>query len=567
MVIDNTPRPRTPDGETNNGLSDTELPASDEITQSEVRESTANDIEPQNEVVEPATSEQIADSSAEPVTPTVDWATVERDREKLRRDRDSLERRSLEMEARIRDFESRSADLLNWSNRQRKSFLWKTLSKMEDQLATVRTTLDQFASFVKSFSVPELDVLTKARKSFHRTLLFGNFVAAVVSLVLLNGPQIVSALSELPVLGGLENWTSFPLASTVYVYWITFVFVLLFVELIRYYNIWSSFSRRVTLILWELDQVTRNTDHCRSELTRLEGLYPQVKDWLEILGNSLNHPWHIKEEWLKESLADLSMDQSPFSLRFAQAQEDDPIASRALKRDAIESHIRRGWREEVFLQHIDAVRLSLGLPPERLDVDVLDRDITFSPGGPRALVKRYISEQVQLERVARTQLLPLMQKVQTESITKARPPVSEARSNPLDAILENDFGLEEEVKMPWDVFLSLPIGDETRSNTPMSVLTFSSYGRQAGHADRAITIYQGPERLQAKVPSGDAIFTSYQAQSRLPLDILVRLDVTGPIPKEHLLIARQSQSEIQAAASQFEEEVKARQKTWRASDL
>jgi len=200
-------------------------------------------------------------------------------------------------------------------------------------------------------------------------------------------------------------------------------------------------------------------------------------------------------------------------------------------------------------------------------VDVLDRDITFSPGGPRALVKRYISEQQQLERVARTQLLPLMQKVQTESITKARPPVSEARTNPLDAILENDFGLEEEVKMPWDDFLSLPIGDETRSNTPMSVLTFSSYGRQAGHADRAITIFQGPERLQTKVPSGDAIFTSYQAQSRLPLDILVRLDVTGPIPKDHLLIARQSHDEMQAAASQFEEEVKARQKTWRASDL
>lgn len=567
MAIDNTPRPRIPDEQPTEEIQESEVKILREDGESSRVLAAVDSSNREVDTAKSMTAKSSSGLSEAILTTSFDWAAIEQDREKLNKSRDALERQCLELDGKIRDFESRSADLLDWSARQRKSFLWKILSKMEDQLATVKATLNRYAIFVKTLSVPELDLLTKARRSFHRTLLLGNVFAALVALLLLNGPRVVSNLSGVPLLGGLANWTNFPSALTIYVYLFTVVFTLLLVELIRYYNTWSSFSRRINLILWELDLVTRNTDHCRSEMARLEGLYPQVKDWLEILGNSLNRPWHIKEEWLRDGSVELSMNRAPFSLRFAQAQEDDPTASRALKRDAIENHLRRGWREEVFVQLIDSVRLSLGLTSDRLNVDVLDRDITFSPGGPRALVKRYISEQEQLERVARTQLLPLMQKVQTESITKARPPVSEARANPLESILENDFGLEEEAKMPWDAFLSLLIGDENRINTPMSILTFSSYGRQAGHVDRAKTIFQGPERLQVKVPSGEAVFTSYPAQSRLPLDILVRLDVTGPIPKEHLLIAQQSQREMEAAVSQFEEDVKARQKTWRTSDL
>lgn len=479
----------------------------------------------------------------------------------------NLESQILSIEESIRDFEVKNHELLEWSRKHQQSFLWKVLSQMNEQRKSATESLEKYANFVRSYEQPELGTLTKARKRFHKNLLSGFAIIVLVSLVVSNLDVILKFLSDIPIFGNIREFSSYPSSESVLVYASVAALILLLSELIKYYNIWSTFSRKVTLVLWELDLITKSTEHCRNETIRLDALYPQVKDWLEILGNAINRPWHIREDWLKSNAADLSLDTSPFSLRFAQAQENDPVASRSLRRDAIERHLRPGWRSAVFDEQINEIRKSLGLARERLDVDALDRDITFSPGGPRSLVSRYINDSKLLEKVARTQLLPLMKTVQTESIAQSRPPVSETRFNPLSEIVEDDLGLEEDSLLPWDEFLALPIGSEGRSKTPLSIFSFSSNGRQSGHADRYQTIFQGPERLSSQVTDTQALYSSYSSQTKLPLDILIRVDVAGPLSKEDLLISQRTSEELAQFESEYQKKIQEDQGQWRSSGI
>jgi len=479
--------------------------------------------------------------------------------------KERLRREILTIEESIRAFEAKNNDLYAWSKTHQESFLWKVLSRINTERKEAAKSLDQYANFVRSHEQPELGTLTKTRKSFHKALLIGNAFIFLVALIFWNLEEIIAFLKQITFLEDIRVPSSFPSSGTILTYAISISFALLFSELIRYYNKWSEFSRKVTLVLWELDLIAKNTDHCRNETIRLDSLYPQIKDWLEILGNAINQPWQIRPEWLKSNSVDLSLDKSPFSLRFAQAEENDPAASRGLRRDAIERHLRPGWRSEVFDEQVNEIRKSLGLPKDRLSVESLDRDLTFSPGGPRSLVSRYITESGILERVARTQLVPLMQTVQTESIAKSRPPVTESRFNPLSEIVEDDLGLEEEKRLPWDDFLALPIGDDARSRTPLSVFSFSSAGRQSGHADRYQTIFQGPDRLKNRASSGGTFYASYSTQTKLPLDILVRVDVSGPLTRDDLLISQRTREELDEFESEYQRGIQEKQGRWRSS--
>jgi hypothetical protein len=510
-------------------------------------ESVENSVLPDNEIKEPG-----------------DLEALEVNRAELLIKKLALEADVISQDEKIKEFETRNIELVSWSERNQKSFAWRVFSRLQGELASVASTIERYSEIVNSLEIPEIGLLAKARKKFHRRLLLSLFFIGIGVIIMLNLPTIVGYLSKLEFLSDLSSWTSFPTRGEIFLYATVFFLIFLIGNLIRYYRAWSEFVRKVTLILAELELVTRNTAHCRAEKSRLDGLYPQVKDWLEILGSSVNTPWLIRHEWLSAKKENLALDHSPFSLRIAQAEENDVEAARALRRDAIEQHLRPGWRREVFNTQVEAIRKILGLPVGRLDVEILDRDISYSPAGPRSLVKRYISEESQLFNVAKSQLIPLMSKVQTESITAARPPVTENRDNPLECFFEDDMGLSDDAKHKWDEFLSLAIGAEGKSNTPLSVLTFSSSGRQAGHADSFETILYGPDRIISKVTASGVLADSYSATAKLPMDIVVRIDLVGPVSKSDLLITQDSAVELARRDSKYEQEVQDQISNWRS---
>jgi hypothetical protein len=423
----------------------------------------------------------------------------------------------------------------DWELRNNNSFLAKTTSVMRQNLAQADGLLDNYNRIVESLAIPEPGEMAKLRKSFHRKLLWSTILVPAITYLIYRIPRLPN------------KWVRENLSSLVFnprpliVYAIIIYIALVLGALITYYRGWSTYQRRVITTLWNLQNVSTNVEHVRSEQARLKALYPQVNEWLVILGHSLTNPWRLRKEWFESSIGDISEDSLPNSLRIAQAQEDDGPAMLGMQRYAAERFMTRGWRANVFGDQIDVIRQSLGMPKDRLNVDILDQDILYSPNGPRALVRTNITNQGILEQIGRRQLLPLIAEVQKEAITKSRPPVNEIRKEGIKTtkVAAEDEGISE--LTPWDEFLSLSIPVEGKPRTPLSVFSLSDSGKIGAHHDKYKTFIIVPERLKGRVAGvEERHLKTYTETTKLPMDVVVRADFSGPIPPEDLLFLNQT---------------------------
>ena len=450
-----------------------------------------------------------------------------------------------------------TSKLNEWIDRQHTSFLWKVLSRMKSNTDLVNSKLSEYQDYVNAINIPESGRLHKLRKRFHKSLGIAWLVVFVIAGVLLSLPKLAENISGDNFLLRLVTNQSYPSNSKI-VFTAGYVLLLTLTSLlIQYYRDWSIFERKVLLTLWKLDVISQSVRHCRDEHARLATQYPQVRDWLEIIGNSLHKPWKIDKKWLQPNLNEIPQNDFPYALRIAQAQEDDNSSSLAMRRHAAERFLIRGWRARVFTEQVRAAQEIMGLTENRLNVESLDSDIAWSPGGPRAILRKKIIEDELLTTVAKRELIPLMKIVQVESIATARPPVSENRTDVLNSLKPDDLGLGIDRKVPWDAFLTQSMGDSDKPRTPLSLLAFSESGRQVGHHDRSKSIFISPDRLIANVPNNDSSFVyGYNETTRLPMDIVVRMDIVGPLPQGDVMILESSIEEIEQGRSSYQESIR-----------
>ena len=471
--------------------------------------------------------------------------------------RQSLADEAVLLSEQIKKQEDSTDALHRWVSEQKGSFLWKILNRMSNNKSEVQDRLNGYQDFIDKLDIPKPGALAKIRKRFHRSLLFNWSLVLALGSLFFFLTEISENYPEFTELSRIVNSESFP--NKWQIIFIS-LFLLLFTSislLIQYYRDWSKFERSVTISLWKLEEISKSVQHYRTEQARLNVLYPQVRDWLEILGNALHKPWEVDEKWLVNTLSDIPQDDFPFALRIAQAQENDAASSIALRRDAAERYLTRGWRSKVFEDQVMSAGEMMGMSSDRLNVEILDADIALSPGGPRAVLREKITSSELLKSVAKKQLIPLMKIVQIESIAGSRPPVRENRTDILDTFQPEDFDLEMNKKLAWDDFLAISMGNSDKPRTPLSQLAFSESGRQTGHHDRAKTIFITPNRLISKVPNNETTFAdSYGESTRLPLDIVVRMDITGPLQQEDILILKRSDEEKEIARSSYEKTIR-----------
>jgi hypothetical protein len=87
----------------------------------------------------------------------------------------------------------------------------------------------------------------------------------------------------------------------------------------------------------------------------------------------------------------------------------------------------------------------------------------------------------------------------------------------------------------------MSLGGTTRLVSPFSLHSLSDSGRVSGHQSRADSFYIAPQRLEAQINSDKSQnVRTYSETSNLPMDIVVRLDFTGPIPDENLSLLASS---------------------------
>jgi hypothetical protein len=424
--------------------------------------------------------------------------------------------------------EEKAAEFSLWVERHRRTFLWKMFAKMRSESNAVVAKQESYVAIMSSLELPEPGELVRLRKRFHKTILTVLGVSFLIWLV-------YYLITNFVPYAWVLRLTS--LGSTIFQYTLSAAFVFIFGALVLYYRDWSRFNWRVKKLNKQLASIAKGVDKVRQEEVRLFSLYPQVVDWLEILGYSLNRPWTMNDRWFKSYLSDLNQDEFPFSLRIAQAQESDSSAMHKLQGRALKRFATQGWRSKVLKAQVLAIAQKVGLPTERMNVEGLDADIAYSPGGPRSEMRKGLENQDALELVARRQLIPLTYQVQSEEITKARPPVKENRTNILDPIQADQAGLEEEERVDWDEFLREPIGPFNGLVTPFSIASLAKGQVGYGYHEKMKSHFVVPERLEADSKKNpDARVETYSETANLPMDIVIRMDLSDPLPPKVIKI-------------------------------
>jgi hypothetical protein len=424
--------------------------------------------------------------------------------------------------------EEKAEEFFVWVDRHRRTFLWKMFAKMRSESNAIVAKQESYVATMSNLELPEPGELVRLRKRFHMTIL------SVIGFSFLVWLIYYLITTFVPFAWALKL-TSF--GSTIFRYTLGAALVTIFGALVLYYRDWSRFYWRVKKLNKQLENIAKGVDKVRQEEVRLFSLYPQVVDWLEILGYSLNRPWTMNDRWFKSYLSDLNQDEFPFSLRIAQAQESDASAMNKLHGRALKRFATKGWRSKVLKAQVLAIAQKVGLPTERMNIEGLDADIAYSPGGPRSEMRKGLENQDALELVARRQLIPLTYQVQSEEITKARPKVKENRTNILDPIQADQAGLEEEEQNEWDEFLREPIGPFNGLVTPFSIASLAKGQVGYGYHEKMKSHFVVPERLEADSKKNpDARVETYSETANLPMDIVIRMDLSDPLPPKAIKI-------------------------------
>lgn len=448
--------------------------------------------------------------------------------EELRSERVKIEAVAQSLADEITGKEASADEFADWVYRHRRTFLWKMYSKMKEQLLAVQAKQNSYVEIMSNIEIPEPGELVRLRKRFHKTILTILGVGAAIWLA-------YYLITTFLPFGWVVKLTS--IGGTILQYALSAGFIAILSAFALYYKDWRKFEWKIKVLNHQLEDVAVGVDKVRQEEVKLTSLYPQVKDWLEIIGYSLNRPWSMNDRWFRSYLSDLNQDEFPFSLRIAQAQESDASSMHLLHGKTMKRFATQGWRTRVFNDQIQAIAQKVGLPLERMNIEGLDQDIAYSPGGPRSEMRKGLENPDALELVARKQLIPLTKKVQSEEITKSRPPVKENRTNALDEIQADLAGLVEAKRLDWDEFLREPLGSGEGIITPFSLASLAPGQILEGYHEKIKSHYVVPKRLESDVKSiPGARVESYPESANLPMDIVIRMDLSDAFPPNALKI-------------------------------
>ena len=534
---------------------DSNAPVEPPVENPEIQNSdvTPEEVPPTPEEVPPTPS--IVEDALDEAAQAAEAAKLAADQEREKKLADlQAERSKIDADAQlltdeINAKEQAAEEFLEWVERHRRTFLWKMFAKMRGEMNSVATKQGQYAATMSGIELPEPGELVRLRKRFHKTIL------SVIGLSLLVWLVYFLITTYVPFAWVLKL-TSF--GGLILRYTLSMAFATILSALILYYRDWRRFDWKVRNLNSQLANVAKGVDKVRQEEVRLVSLYPQVKDWLEIIGYSLNRPWTMNDRWFRSYLSDLNQDEFPFSLRIAQAQESDASSMNKLQGSTMKRFAVRGWRTKVLTDQVLAIAQKVGLPIERMNVESIDRDISYSPGGPRAELRKGLENQDALELVARRQLIPLTFKVQSEEITKSRPPVKENRTNALDAIQADQAGLDEEERVDWDKFLQEPIGPFNGVVTPFSIASIADGKVGQGFHEKLKSHFVVPARLaEAALANPDARVETYSETANLPMDIVIRMDLSEVLPPNAIKINPKAADSVTIrtrAADDYEDE-------------
>lgn len=409
-----------------------------------------------------------------------------------------------------------------------RTYLNKLSVAMTGRLDRVRDDLESMSLALQNLELPDKGTLIRLRKKFHKALMIGVAVAL----------GIAAAYHLAYLQFELVSNSDWPSPATVWVIaLVTLVFVVLGLSA-DYYRSWSEFDRTVALKLTDMKRVVDGHRRAQVEENRLSILYTQTLEWLAIIASALKKPWSVRESWKQSSLRALDLEKLPFAMRVAQAQADEEAPVYVLRNAAAESLARRGWRAKSFEMLVAEVAKLSG-KTNSFKVESLDRDLPHASNGARRIMKEFMENSAVLERVAARQLKPIIEKLQGEAMTTARPKVLQVDLDPLSPIrVDPESVVEYEPEEQWDDFLkhTLTLGDGAIDPlTPLTALALGDAYIQSGEHEGVTGHVLLPQRVANELNVqgiSNLLFTSHKEQTPAPIDSVVRVDLVGPLNPE-----------------------------------
>lgn len=379
----------------------------------------------------------------------------------------------------------------------------------------------------------------------------------------------------------IDRW----LGTALMVIAISFFFYLLGI-LLFYYSGWSQFSRSVTEQLTALDNVVEGYVHSQVEIKRLEALYEQTSDWLQLLAHSLYRPWKVDPDWTTSKELRMTSESFPFALRVAHAVDSETSQIANLERLIGERLMTQGWRNEAFEDTLAEIGKQMGFDATHVTPEFLDADLPHQTNNSRALIRSFFEQSAvtadkgvvqivdetgptnagharfsdnYLVEVARRRLRELIEKTQSSVLSEARPAVEQIVDDPLrDIKFDSSVIDSKDTAQDWDDFLRDALGYDDIVQPPLSTMTFTDEGLLAKAPESAQTHVLIPERLKASAPTpaSESVTIHPLADSGTgrSVELIVRLDVVGPVPFTHVRMVENAAHRPTLAPAQIDDD-------------
>ena len=426
---------------------------------------------------------------------------------------------SLERVVAARTWELQSFD--TWSQSQNRSFIWRLLDRLSDRRRAADDDLRGMVERLDQVAEHQPGALLRMRQHFHTALLLGWSIPAVVAA---RAP--LAGLTNSPPVGGLP-WWAFAAGAGVAALVVTFI------SLIAYHASWSKFQRSIDVRRAETLDLGHRARETRQEVERLRSLHRQTVDWLVLMSKAIHKPWDVQEGLLDRSGVEGPQGERPFALQIATIADEENAATQRMRAAMTSKLVAKGWRHDAFEALVRETAIAHGAPAE-LGLLALDEDLPHAANHTRAMLLASLDNAELLERVAAPRLRDLVRAAQEDEQRGARPRVRVYGTRPLDS-LRRVGSVVGAGDLGWDEFLlgSLVVG--ANRTPPMSPTSLEDLQLRERHHEKVESWIVMPSRLETALAESNEQQirrVSYTADSAAPVDLVWRVDLVGPIPRD-----------------------------------
>ena len=410
-----------------------------------------------------------------------------------------------------------------WIRRRSRSYSYLLIKELEGEREALAQDVGSCRQVMSAGSPIDQDKLSLMSRRFVRRMLWATVIVLIILGIVLavKYNSQPSTIASIPVI----SWPLWMILVTALVIWLLIVLRIM----AAYHRDWSQQVDRLRRHEHEINHTFELLPHTRAEFVRLRDLHPQVQDRLDLIAESLYRPWVIDSSLDIESVAP-PVDSMPALMQLASVppgrggRKEEELRRRAIA----EFIIKPGWRAAAYAGLLRCVEEIEARPAGSLTAEAVDQS-------PVALAAVRESLQSPDSRVlnARRRQAEVALDVQRRIIPDVHPLVAPLRYDVLaDLDVRTELVTDPNADLTeWDDFLVRILG----AGSSWSPAVFTDIGRSRGASGLPRAFAFGPKRLQGR-QNAEVNYGPLPDAGTRPLDLLVRVDVSGWCSPEDLMV-------------------------------